>query len=264
MSFLHQFSPQPILFQFGPLTIHWYGFFIALSFLLGIVIILYLAKKKNIKSDEIFDLGFWLVLAGIIGARLYEVIFINWHYYQNNLSAIFKIWQGGLAIHGAILGGLFVLLIWTRIKKTSFWLWSDLAVVVLALGQAIGRWGNYFNQELFGRPTNASWGIFIEVVNRPAEFIQSSYFHPAFLYESILNFILFLILFFIVKKSSRLSISTLIYLIGYSIIRFFMEFIRIDPTPEFWGLRLPQWVSLLIFALVILILFKKLRNIRIH
>jgi len=262
MNFLHQFNPQPIIFQLGPITVRWYGLIIVLGLLFGFLLVRHLTKARGIKPDDVYDLGFWLVLSGIVGARLYEVFFINWSYYYANPLAIAKIWQGGLAIHGVIIGGVITLYVWVRIKKQSFWLWSDMIVVALILGQAIGRWGNYFNQELFGWPTSLPWGIPIELAHRPLEFMSYEFFHPTFLYESLLNFVLFLVLLYLIKKKNfQAGVITAIYFIGYSIIRFMMEFIRIDQTPEFWSLRLPQWASVVIVIATIIVLFLKKNKI---
>jgi len=251
MNFLHTFEPQPVWLSFGPLTIRWYGLFIVVGVLAALFVALYLAKRRKINPDQIYDLSVGLVVAGILGARLYEVLFINPGYYWRNPLAIIKIWQGGLAIHGAIIGGLIFLAWFSRRRKISFWQLADLLATVLPLGQAIGRWGNYFNQELFGRPTDSFIGIYISPANRPLEFKTEKYFHPAFLYESILNLALFLMLFFLYRAGHiKRGWIVAFYLIGYSIIRFLMEFVRIDPTPEWWGLRLPQWVSLLIVLVV--------------
>ncbi|MEK7653613.1 MAG: prolipoprotein diacylglyceryl transferase [Patescibacteria group bacterium] len=271
MNFFHSFNPHPILFQYGFITVRWYGFLIALALLLGVLLAVYLGKKRGFKTDDILDFVLWAALGGIVGARIYAV-FLDFSYYRENFWAIFKIWEGGLAIHGAILGGLIVLFNWSRIKKISFWSISDLLAPALALGQAIGRWGNFFNQELFGRPTDWLWGIFIAPENRPPQFFQFEYFQPAFLYESILDFILFLILFFVLVfplltkegvrgRFIRPGLATLLYLAGYSVIRFLMEFVRIDKTAVFGGLRWPQWVSLVIFIVVLfLVIFKNYKS----
>ena len=271
MNFFHSFNPHPILFQYGFITVRWYGFLIALALLLGVLLSVYLGKKRGFKTDDVLDFVLWAALGGIVGARIYAV-FLDFSYYRENFWAIFKIWEGGLAIHGAILGGLIVLFNWSRIKKISFWSISDLLAPALALGQAIGRWGNYFNQELFGWPTSLSWGIPIDLQNRPLQFLASEYFQPAFLYESILDFILFLILFFVLVfplltkegvrgRFIRPGLATLLYLAGYSVIRFLMEFVRIDKTAVFGGLRWPQWVSLVIFIVVLfLVIFKNYKS----
>ena len=257
MNFLHTFSPNPILLDLGFITVRWYGFFIALALLVGIWLAIKIAKENNINSDDIYSLALYGAIFGIIGARMYEVFFINWYYYQENLINIFAIWHGGLAIHGVIIAGLVTLIIFGKIKKIPFLVLADLAVILLPLGQAIGRWGNYFNQELFGWPTSLPWGIPIDLINRPSSFINQQYFHPVFLYESILNLILFLILFLVYKKIKLgRGILLAIYLIGYGLIRFLMEFVRIDLTPIYWVLRFPQWVSIGMMILGSLILVK--------
>lgn len=261
MNFLYNFNPQPILFEFGSLTFRWYGLMIAIGLLSAIFVSSYLAKSRGHNPDDVYSLAFWLAIGGIIGARLYDFIIIEFDYFIQWPLDIFKFWQGGLAIHGAIIGGIIAMIIWCKLKKQRFLNWIDLVAVSFPLGQAIGRFGNYFNQELFGRPTNLPWGIPIELHNRPEKFINQSHFHPVFLYESILNFILFLILLFLMKKNKlSVGIITLIYFFGYGLIRFLMEFIRIDETAMIFGWKLPQVLSLLIFLFSIIFLiqfFKK-------
>jgi len=260
MNFLHNFIPNPVLVQIGPITVHWYGLIIAAALISGVFVAANLAKQKNKILDDVFDLALWLAIAGIIGARLYDVLVVDWGYFSRHFIEIFFIWQGGLAIHGAIIGGLIALIIWSRKRKQEIWIWLDIVSVVLPLSQAIGRWGNYFNQELFGRPTDWPWGIPIAENLRPAIYQSYQYFHPAFLYESILNFVLFLILMIAYQKQ-RLQSGQLsgLYLIGYGIIRFIMEFIRIDPTGMLFGIRIPQLVSIaaIIIGLTILIIRPK-------
>jgi phosphatidylglycerol:prolipoprotein diacylglycerol transferase len=291
MNFLHYFQPNQILLRFGPITIYWYGFLIALAMAVAILIAWRLAKKQNLESDDLIDLAFWLIIGGIIGARLYDVFIIDWNYFSRHLREIFYLWTGGLAIHGAIIGGVLALFIWCKIKKQDIWNWLDLTAVVLPLAQAIGRWGNYFNQELFGWPTDLPWGISIAENLRPALYQSSQYFHPAFLYESILNFLLFIILFFVYQMSLRApegrgnpvkigrdphassagwrtSLRMTggegriigLYLIGYGLIRFFIEFIRIDETAMWLGVRAPQIISLLAIVMGVVILIRKNKN----
>ena len=297
INFLHTFHPSPIIFSFGPVNIYWYGICIVAGIIAAILVILKLARFYNIKKDIIIDLAFWLVLAGILGARIYHIL-LELPYYAEHPLDIFKIWQGGLAIHGGIIAGIIVIWIfakklpplitnkelgevkspldkggWGIFKKitisenqrSTFWLLSAIIAPGLALAQAIGRWGNYFNQENFGGPTSLSWGIPINPLNRPAEYISSPYFHPTFLYESIGNLIIFitLILFhqWIIKNKKQNCVMCYVlcvmcYLIMYSILRFFMEFIRIDQTPELLGLRWPQVMSILIIIASIVILLK--------
>jgi len=253
LNFLHYYIPHPILFSFGPFTIYWYGFFIVLGMMIGVILTLKLAKIYKIDENKIMDLSFWLIINSIIGARIYHVI-LQSHYYRNHLFEIPMIWRGGIAIHGAILAGLLTIWYFSKKNSISFLKISSIIVPALALAQAIGRWGNYFNQELFGKPTNLPWGIPISSIHIPQEYLGNSYFHPAFLYESIGNlFIFFILIYFnylIIKyKKFKLEYLTFIYLILYSILRFFMEYIRTDPTPVFFGLRTPQIVSLIIIIL---------------
>lgn len=252
-NFLHTFNPSPIMAAIGPINIYWYGFFILLATLAALLVCLYLAKLYKIKADIIIDLTFWLIISGLLGARLYEVL-LELPYFLANPLNIFKIWQGGLAIHGAIIGGLIAL--WRFAKKNNFNFFQLAAIIITALplGQAIGRCGNYFNQELFGYPTNLPWGIRIDLVHRPWQYLNYDYFHPAFLYESIGNLIIFLILFIphylIIKKNkiknSSYCLLLAVYFLLYSMLRFSLEFIRLDATPTWFGLRFPQLVSLLI------------------
>ncbi len=193
MSFLHTFHPQPILISFGPINIHWYGLLVVLGILAAIFTALKLAGYYNIKKEVIIDLSFYLVIFGIIGARLYDVL-LELPYYLNHPLDIFKIWQGGLAIHGAIIAGIAVIWLFAKKRQLNFWLLAAIITPGLALAQAIGRWGNYFNQELFGAPTGLPWGIPIDLINRPIKYIGYEFFHPTFLYESIGNFVIFFIL----------------------------------------------------------------------
>jgi len=270
---LHNFDPNPILFSLGFINIYWYGFFVVLGFIFAFLVMLCLAKKYKIKKDDIIDLCFYLFVFGIIGARIYD-IFLEWRYYLENPIDVLKIWQGGLAIHGAILAGIIVVIVFIKkrrnfipgfnnFKKDFF---KTIAIIVpgLAIGQAIGRWGNYFNQELFGRPTDGWWGIFINPVNRPIEYLSSSFFQPTFFYESLGCLLIFVILIsvhvIVIKRNKSSFKSDLLiialYFILYSVLRFVLEFIRIDFAPVFLGLRWPQIMSLL-FILVTVVFSAK-------
>lgn len=274
INFLHQFSPQPLLFSWGGIEVYWYGFFIVTGIIGGLIVALILAHYHGVSRDTVFDLAFWLVIAGIVGARLYHV-FLEFSYYLTHPLDIIKVWQGGLAIHGAIIAGIIVILIYVGKKNIflekkeaslkNFWLLTALITPALAMAQTIGRWGNYFNQELFGKPTDLSWGIPIDIMNRPIEFIGSEYFHPAFLYESLGSLIIFLILiglhfYYLKKKKTSWELITLSYIILYSLLRFSTEIIRIDPTPEFWGLRFPQIISIVIIVLAIILTIPQIRR----
>jgi len=232
----------------------------------GGFVMLRLAKKQNISEETILDLLFWLVIGGLIGARLYDVI-LELPYYLKQPLAILKVWQGGLAVHGAIIGCAAALFIFAKKRRLDLWLLTALVATAAPLAQAIGRWGNYFNQELIGRPTDLPWGIPIDLAHRPLEYLNFSYFHPTFLYESIGNIIIFFILITLQIKIishfdsiSKLPITNyklqiFVYLILYSILRFLLEFIKIDRTPELFGLRWPQIASLGLMLISIVGLF---------
>ncbi len=280
INFLHTYRPQAIIFSLGPISIYWYGFLMAIGVIGGFLIIWQLARAYGIEKEKLFDLGFYGLIFGLLGARIYFVAYL-WDYYSEHWLDIFKVWEGGLAIHGILIGGFTAIWFYCRRKKMNFWLLADLVVIGLSFGQIIGRWGNYFNQEVFGRPTNLPWGIPIDLAKRPAEFSTSEYFHPTFLYESIWNLFVFIILLVWqlarIKKMKRIKVegSTdlaksprplegnlfLTYLILYSIGRFFIEFLRIDLMPTWQGIRWAQLMSLVIIVVSSIILI--FRNLRI-
>ncbi len=240
-------SPGPILVEIGPLTIRWYGLLIASAVLIGVSLSQYLAKRRHINPDLLGDLAIWLVVGAIPAARLYYVLF-EWQSYAQNPGRIIAIWEGGIAIHGAILGGIVVALIFARIKKISFWQLADLVAPSLILGQAIGRWGNFFNSEAFGGPTDLPWKLYIPPERRPQGLVEFEYFHPTFLYESLWDlavFALLLTLFFRSLHGLRLKVGTifLVYLIAYSLGRFWIEGLRTDSL-MLGPLRIAQVVSL--------------------
>jgi len=249
-------SPGPEIVHLGPLTIRWYGFLIALAVILGVNLSQYLAKLRHVDPDLIGDLGIVLVVGAIPCARLYYVLF-QWSDYAQHPEDIIAIWKGGIAIHGAIIGGTIATIIFARLKKISVWQLIDLVVPSLALGQTIGRWGNFFNSEAFGSPTNLPWKLFIPVGKRPPEYSQYDYFHPTFLYESIWNLLVFAILIYVffwgLKHSEKLKVGTLsfIYMIAYSIGRFWIEGLRTDSL-MLGSLRIAQVVSLVLLPLGIL------------
>ncbi|MEQ9487329.1 prolipoprotein diacylglyceryl transferase [Coleofasciculus sp. F4-SAH-05] len=241
-------SPGPILVKLGPLTIRWYGLLIASAVLIGVSLSQYLAKRRNVDPNAIADLAIWLVIGAIPCARLYYVLF-QWQQYAQRPEDIIAIWKGGIAIHGAILGGLVATIIFARIQKLSVWLLADLVVPSLILGQAIGRWGNFFNSEAFGSPTNLPWKLYIPPQHRPPAYINYQYFHPTFLYESLCNLLIFAVLITLffrdLKRKPHLKVGTLalIYLVGYSAGRIWIEGLRTDSLMV-GPLRIAQIVSL--------------------
>ncbi|OIO47771.1 MAG: prolipoprotein diacylglyceryl transferase [Parcubacteria group bacterium CG1_02_37_51] len=250
-NWLHTYHPQPILFEIGWFRVHWYGLIMVIAILVGLWLVNRLAQQQEFAKAQWDKLVFYVLLSGLLGARLYHV-FLEWTYYQEHLLDIFKVWQGGLAIHGAIIFGAAIVYLFCRRQQWSLFLVLDIMSLGIILGQAIGRWGNYFNQEIFGQPTDLPWGIFINEINRPLELMQTVYYHPTFLYESLLNLILFIILYFSFNRLIRwpgLVFSG--YLVGYSIIRFSLEFLRIDHTLVVVGMRWPQIFSIFVIFLVI-------------
>jgi len=267
INFLHTFNPNPVLISFGPIHVYWYGFFIVLGALVAIATALKISSYYGIKKEAIIDLVFWLILGGIISARVYHV-FLELPYYSKYPLDILKVWQGGLAIHGAIIAGLLIIWFFARKRNLYFWLLAAIIVPGLALAQAIGRWGNYFNGELFGKPTDLAWGVPIDIMKRPVEYISSDFFHPTFLYESIGSLLIFLILIYfhvlVIKKQKSNSffyfLFFIFYLVMYSILRFSLEFIRIDETPVFLNLRFPQIASLIIILLTFALLIYRIKK----
>jgi len=228
----------------GPITIHLYGLTFALAVFGGFFLAQRRAKIYKIKKEEIENLFLVALPTGILFARLYHVL-DYFPYYKQNPSEILAVWRGGLGILGGIFGGVLGVWLYTKVKKLNFLKICDLLVPSLALGQAIGRWGNFFNQEAFGPPTNLPWKIFISSENRPAIWSEFAYFHPLFLYESILNFLNFLILISVGEKLKQYSPGkiTALYFLNYGIIRFFTEFLRWD-TAQIEGIKVAHILSL--------------------
>ena len=254
-------SPGPLLFQLGPFSLRWYGLLIAVAVLLGLLLATRLGKQRGIEPALIADLLPILVLAAVIGARLYYVIF-EWRQYQLNWLDALAIWRGGIAIHGALIGGTLAVIVYCRWRQIAFWNLLDVLLPSVALGQAIGRWGNFFNSEAFGLPTDLPWKLTIPYANRPVEFLDQSSFHPTFLYESLWNLGVLALLLVLFERGVRGRINlptgaiSCIYLVAYSCGRFWIEGLRIDPlclmgTPPYCagGLRMAQLVSLLLIAL---------------
>ncbi|MBN1874511.1 MAG: prolipoprotein diacylglyceryl transferase [Anaerolineae bacterium] len=232
-----------ILLEIGPFSIHWYGFLIVIGILLGTRVATYLAQNAGENPELIWDMLLICVLLGIIGARAYHVFsqpssgLLGWSYYKAHPIEALYIWQGGLGIYGAIMGGAVGVLIFSWSRHLNPLQWLDFAAPGMAIGQAIGRWGNYINQELYGPPTTLPWGLSIPVSHRIQPYNdmtlypQDTLFHPTFLYESFAALILCLLLLWVaIRYKDRLKDGDLLlgYLIGYSAIRFCTEFLRPD------------------------------------
>ena len=242
-------SPGPIVFDFGPVTVRWYGLLIASAVIIGVLLSQYLAKRRGVDPEIIGDLSVWLILAAIPGARLYYVAF-EWENYAQRPEAIIAIWQGGIAIHGAIIGGAIALFIFCRLNQTSFWQLADLITPSLILGQGIGRWGNFFNSEAFGTPTDLPWKLYIPPANRPPQYLDEAFFHPTFLYESLWDFGVFLLLIYLffwgLRHPQRYRVGTLVfvYMAAYSSGRIWIEDLRTDSL-MLGSIQVAQLISLL-------------------
>ena len=254
-------SPGPLVFQLGPFALRWYGLLIALAVLAGLTLATRLGNARGIEPALIADLLPLLVLGAVIGARIYYVA-LEWRQYAANPIEALAIWRGGIAIHGALIGGVLTTILYCRWRRQPFWPLLDVLVPAVALGQAIGRWGNFFNSEAFGVPTDLPWKLRIPAANRPPEFLEQLYFHPTFLYESLWNVGVCVLLLVLFRQASRGQIQlpagalSCVYLMAYSSGRVWIEGLRIDPLclfaePPFCegGLRMAQLVSLLLIAL---------------
>ncbi len=232
--------PNPVAFDINGFEIRWYAITMVLGILLGLIVALRRLPRFDISEDSFLNYFLCLIPFAIIGARAYYVIF-EWDYYGNNLDQIINIRSGGLAIHGAIIAGALVTIVYCYYKKYNILKFFDLLVPSLALGQAIGRWGNYFNMEAHGRMTDLPWAI--PVYNFADEVI---YVHPTFLYESIVDLLLFFfLLYFENKRETKCGQATCLYLIFYSFARFFIEGLRTDSL-LFFGLRQAQIISIIL------------------
>ena len=253
-------SPGPLLFQLGPFSLRWYGLLIAVAVLLGLLLATRLGRQRGIEPALIADLLPILVLAAVVGARLYYVIF-EWRQYQLNWLDALAVWRGGIAIHGALIGGTIAVILYCRWRRIAFWNLLDVLVPSVAMGQAIGRWGNFFNSEAFGLPTDLPWKLTIPFANRPVEFLDQTTFHPTFLYESLWNLGVVALLLLLFRRASQGNLQlpagalSCVYLLSYSTGRLWIEGLRIDPlclagTPPFCegGLRMAQLVSLVLIG----------------
>ena len=222
-------SPGAIAVEIGPLQIRWYGILMATAILVGFWLANRRAVAEGLPADHILRAAQWGVVAGLVGARLYEVVF-NWDYYGQFPSKIIAVWEGGLAMHGGLIAGPIV-------GALLAWKWRlpvlralDVIAPSMVLGQAIGRWGNFFNEEAFGRPTDLPWKLYISPPHRPLEFRQAEFFHPTFLYESLWNLLVFALLVGLVRpRLGRHPGAVFFAYVGlYSVGRFLIEALRLD------------------------------------
>lgn len=222
-------SPGAIAIQIGPIAIRWYGLLIASAVLIGTLLAQREARRRGEDPEQLVNVAVVAVIAALVGARLYYVLF-NWNYYGANPWKIVAIWEGGLAIHGGLLGGILIGGIWAWRRHLPTLVYLDIVAPCIVLGQAIGRWGNFFNQEAFGTPTDLPWKLYIDPGHRPPHLAEYQYFHPTFLYESMWDLGVFALLFLLLRKRLEPYPGALFlsYLGLYSFGRFFIEGLRID------------------------------------
>lgn len=252
-------SPSQILFTIFGVNIYYYGVIMAIAITAGTLISDWAGSKfLELKKETVIDMAPYFIIFGIIGARLYYCI-LNYDFYLRFPTEILAIRHGGISIHGAMLGGVFGLWLFSIRHKVSLLKLCDVCAVGLPLAQAIGRWGNFFNSEAFGPPTNLAWKLYIAPQYRPIPYQDYEFFHPAFLYESILDFCIFIILFFLMKsgKIKKEGNITLIYLILYSVIRILVESLRLDSVKYVFGLPVAIFVSIGIIILSVIMLIKR-------
>ncbi|MBA3379522.1 MAG: prolipoprotein diacylglyceryl transferase [Chloroflexia bacterium] len=223
---------DPVAISLGPIDIRWYAMFILAGIAAGLGLCYWLAERRGLDGDFLLDLAPWLVFLGIGGARLYFVL-LEWEYFQDHLGEAINIRTGGLSIHGGIIVGIVVIVVYCRIFGQWPLTWMDIIVPGLALGQAFGRWGNWANQEAFGKPTDLPWAVMIDPNRRPAGFEQQATFHPTFLYESLFNLVNAAVLAWLVLRAPRLAWMrtgdiAAFYLIAYGVARFIIEQMRTD------------------------------------
>lgn len=235
-----------IAFEIGNIPVTKYGLTLGFAVMTGIFLLNFFAKKisPKITSDDVCDFAFWLTVGGIVGARLWYVV-LSADFYLTYPYEILAVQHGGLSIQGALAGGALAAFLFSRKKNLPFLALTDLCSLVLPICQAIGRLGNYFNGEAFGLPCNLPWKIYIPFENRPLRYLGYDYFHPTFLYEMIANIFIFFALLYCFNASKPLNkgFLTFLYLILYSTVRIFIEFIRVDSVLNIFGIPVAVWVS---------------------
>lgn len=251
---------DPVAFNLGPLSVRWYGIIIAVGILLGYFVAQRALVKAGLHKDTLVDIIFYSALFGFIAARIYFVIF-QWPYYVENPSEIIKIWHGGIAIHGGLIGGFIAGVIVCKVKNLNPFQIGDIVAPSIILAQGIGRWGNFMNHEAHGGPVSRA---FLEKLHLPNFIIENmcingQYYHPTFLYESIWDVAGFIILVNI-RKHLKLGETFFLYLTWYSIGRFFIEGLRTDSLMLTSNIRVAQLVSILLILISIsLIVYRRIK-----
>ncbi|NPC94278.1 prolipoprotein diacylglyceryl transferase [Bacillus sp. WMMC1349] len=257
------FEPlNPIAFQLGPIAVHWYGIIIGVGALLGLWMAVREGERRGLHKDTFVDLVLFAIPIAILCARAYYVLF-KWDYYSEHPDQIIQIWNGGLAIHGGLIGAILTGIIFAKKKGLSFWKLADIAAPSILLGQAIGRWGNFMNQEAHGGSVSRQ---FLENLHLPdfiinQMYVNGQYYHPTFLYESLWSLTGVLILILLRKANLKRGELFLTYVIWYSIGRYYIEGLRTDSLMLTDTLRIAQVISIvLIVCAVGVILFRRFKG----
>lgn len=251
---------DPVAFNFGPLSVRWYGIIIAVGILLGYFVAQRALVKAGLHKDTLVDIIFYSALFGFIAARIYFVIF-QWPYYAENPGEIIKIWHGGIAIHGGLIGGFIAGVIVCKVKNLNPFQIGDIVAPSIILAQVIGRWGNFMNHEAHGGPVSRAFLEQLHLPNFIIEnmYINGQYYHPTFLYESIWDVAGFIILVNI-RKHLKLGETFFLYLTWYSFGRFFIEGLRTDSLMLTSNIRVAQLVSILLILISIsLIIYRRIK-----
>lgn len=251
---------DPVAFNLGPLSVRWYGIIIAVGILLGYFVAQRALVKAGLHKDTLVDIIFYSALFGFIAARIYFVIF-QWPYYAENPGEIIKIWHGGIAIHGGLIGGFIAGVIVCKVKNLNPFQIGDIVAPSIILAQGIGRWGNFMNHEAHGGPVSRTFLEQLHLPNFIIEnmYINGQYYHPTFLYESIWDVAGFIILVNI-RKHLKLGETFFLYLTWYSFGRFFIEGLRTDSLMLTSNIRVAQLVSILLILISIsLIIYRRIK-----
>jgi prolipoprotein diacylglyceryl transferase len=250
-------SPSDGAIHLGPLQLRAYGLMIALGVIVAVKVASSRWEARGGKAEDISAVATWAVPAGLIGARLYHVA-TDYQRFQGDWLDVFAIWKGGLGIWGGVALGAMVGWLVARRRGLDATLALDAAAPAIALAQAIGRWGNWFNQELFGRPSTLPWAVRIDAEHRPDRYLDVSTFHPTFLYESLWN-LLVVGLLLVVERRWRLRKGGLfaLYVAAYTVGRFWIEALRVDDAHHILGIRLNDWTSLVVFLGASVVLWRR-------
>jgi prolipoprotein diacylglyceryl transferase len=241
-------SPEHGILHVGPIQLHAYGLMLAIGVLVAAKIADVRWRRTGHSPRVIAEIAVPVVIAGIVGARLYH-LFTGYKWDQEGIVGTVEIWRGGLSIWGAVIGGALAVIVITHRRKLPTLVVMDCLSVGIVLAQAIGRWGNYFNQELFGKPTTLPWALEIAPQHRPLGYALDKTFQPTFLYESLACLAIAGILL-LVERRARLKLGQTfaLYVVLYTFARFFFENMRIDPAHEIAGMRVNAWVSIFFFV----------------